>query len=1800
MMLSLSLLSNSPMFWVNSYIYLPIRILGRCRIHDHSRLRKSESSNDVYSRSKMTSKSSLPEMGSAAPSPAPLERAPIVAPPPPVEVKSSKKKKSSKDKDKSPGGGGGNAVVFDSGSSEFPVVETPIPEKLKSSGGSNSSSSKKSQARAEYSSKRGISAVSPFRHSVEISHEEMETIMSGTGEYGGGSSTTSHSGKEKRHLSNKSSSSSGTTKDVPSHHSEDAPKDKENGKDAISTKEHKRGSKDISKEVPALSLNHSPVKMRSSVTISEDTRVIGTSTAGPQSPGRSSPSKKPLRGSPRTTSSSSLVTTSSGTSSHGSQPPTTSSSSANPNSSKSSSAQSPSVSHVHTGSTSSNPVNSGQFATDTPPLPPSDFPMRKKSHKSIQHSPPPQHTSLFAHVSSSPVPSRANQYESGSSELPELERPPIVPVDGLYSLPRASSVPADSASNNASHALSSASSSSLATPTATSASHAASANLPSPIVTRIGHGASMSTPTSPILAPLPSPTDPPTSTSALASSSHKKMRHGNKNQPQHVTPIGRHSKSPSSSATLDSPLVFTSLGIATAKSSKLNNSSGGSSSGNSRSARERGDRNSVAVDRSELLKLSRRVGGAGLGVTGPAGDLSVGSSNRVNRTVALDFFPEVDSSDSISRGFSTSGSLSSPGSLSPSSSTSSLDDGVLMSSSSGTGSSHHIRHSGSSTALSSASSSAATSAAVVAPTASSSSGKSSKRVPSSGWSASKSSTLRRVGAEGEVTHHATNEGHHRNHHQHHDGGGSKSGRSSGAGGVGGVGGGMVSGGSAPDLVVEETYRTHRISPTSGYQIDTVREEPSHVATTANELAYEKWILDTFHAGPDATSDTSIFHYVPISHLPIDDLQFLTIKYDYTPDGKELASIKVLITYEDRDSRIVISSAQLRQSAKSLLKGSSKRNVSVRKLLQYVDPRLHKSNVKKIKANSLILDGLLTLARLRLQYCHADKLFKVGVMYWAGDKSDEATLASQGGTPAFNDFVNLLGDTIQLEGWNRFAGGLDTTARGMDGKSSVFTNWKGNELMFHVAPLMQCSAHQKRVHIGNDTLVIVFVDSKKPFKAEYVHSKFNQVFIVVSVETDESAIAKASMNAHNMQLISGQSLKPAPLALAALNAANNSSHNNQAHGNSSTSSGSALSPVHTSPTANSASSKKRRASPISSPTTTNAPSGAGATALASGEGRTDRKSPVSPIPTMTLTSASNNNNTTSGTSARRGSVGSASSPRGTSHSILGSVAGSGSTGGTAERSPSGSFNSGGSSGGVSAPARPSLLDMDPLVEEDDDYIDHHDSHEDSDSGAQGDDESPVKRSLLLHGVGASSFSMSHSDDAPLSLSHSQPQSHPLHHHHHHHRHRGSLDEDHSLGPNHETTDTLILSEFSQQPHQPQQPQQHGIAERASSSSSLPSNTALLPLQGTSVTPDAAGYSSTSSIDPEAAAMTTTSTTTTTTTTTTAMNSSDAPQLSPRNHPLHPLHLLPTSTSSPTLPLPLPPLLPVPTSNSTPMLPSPRGNSSSIATAASSNSALPLHASTSSASILTSSTDQQLDVSGSLELLLNTTPEITSPAAGLHKKKKPRRASTATSTTVPSGIVLGGVLIGGMGATGIAATTGPGEDSSPRLLIPVLGGSPPSSSASSILHAPPLPPPLPSSYSNASAGGSGSMSSRRRTAKKDSSVASSSSSAATSTTSTTSNISSSSSNGNSNGGIHPDSVSTWYRVAILRRDGIDSFQPKLPWPAVMPSGPRFREWLLAKVTSGMMAAFSSPNFQDRVQLNRSAYLKNLMAQIAEYES
>ncbi|XP_053149109.1 rap1 GTPase-activating protein 1-like, partial [Hemicordylus capensis] len=101
-----------------------------------------------------------------------------------------------------------------------------------------------------------------------------------------------------------------------------------------------------------------------------------------------------------------------------------------------------------------------------------------------------------------------------------------------------------------------------------------------------------------------------------------------------------------------------------------------------------------------------------------------------------------------------------------------------------------------------------------------------------------------------------------------------------------------------------------------------------------------------------------------------------------------------------------------------------------------------------------------------------------------------------------EFLDLLGDRIQLQDFRGFRGGLDVT-RGQTGTESVCTNFRGKEIMFHVStklPFTEGDAQQlqRKRHIRNDIVAIVFQDENTPFVPEMIASNFLHAYVVVQL------------------------------------------------------------------------------------------------------------------------------------------------------------------------------------------------------------------------------------------------------------------------------------------------------------------------------------------------------------------------------------------------------------------------------------------------------------------------------------------------------------------------------------------------------------------------------------------------------------------------------------------------------------------------------------------------------------------------------
>ncbi|XP_054614194.1 GTPase-activating Rap/Ran-GAP domain-like protein 3 isoform X12 [Dunckerocampus dactyliophorus] len=131
-------------------------------------------------------------------------------------------------------------------------------------------------------------------------------------------------------------------------------------------------------------------------------------------------------------------------------------------------------------------------------------------------------------------------------------------------------------------------------------------------------------------------------------------------------------------------------------------------------------------------------------------------------------------------------------------------------------------------------------------------------------------------------------------------------------------------------------------------------------------------------------------------------------------------------------------------------------------------------------------------------------FKFGVLYAKdGQLTDDEMFSNEMGSDSFDKFLNLLGDTITLQGWAGYRGGLDTK-NDTTGIKSIYTVYQGHELMFHVSTMLPYSKENKQQverkrHIGNDIVTIVFQEGDEvssSFKPSMIRSHFTHIFALV--------------------------------------------------------------------------------------------------------------------------------------------------------------------------------------------------------------------------------------------------------------------------------------------------------------------------------------------------------------------------------------------------------------------------------------------------------------------------------------------------------------------------------------------------------------------------------------------------------------------------------------------------------------------------------------------------------------------------------
>ncbi|KAL1265927.1 hypothetical protein QQF64_003954, partial [Cirrhinus molitorella] len=190
---------------------------------------------------------------------------------------------------------------------------------------------------------------------------------------------------------------------------------------------------------------------------------------------------------------------------------------------------------------------------------------------------------------------------------------------------------------------------------------------------------------------------------------------------------------------------------------------------------------------------------------------------------------------------------------------------------------------------------------------------------------------------------------------------------------------------------------------------------------------------------------------------------------------------------------------LEDAVPSTAKHGTSRGLPLKEVLEYVVPEVNIQCLRLATISPKVPEQLLKLDQQGLSYQH-----KVGILYCqAGQSTEEEMYNNESGSPALEEFLDLLGQKVRLKGFNKYRAQLDNKTDST-GTHSLYTTYKDFELMFHVSTMLPYTPNNRQQllrkrHIGNDIVTIIFQEPGAfPFTPQNIRSHFQHVFIIVKV------------------------------------------------------------------------------------------------------------------------------------------------------------------------------------------------------------------------------------------------------------------------------------------------------------------------------------------------------------------------------------------------------------------------------------------------------------------------------------------------------------------------------------------------------------------------------------------------------------------------------------------------------------------------------------------------------------------------------
>ncbi|ORX77229.1 hypothetical protein BCR32DRAFT_283391 [Anaeromyces robustus] len=218
-------------------------------------------------------------------------------------------------------------------------------------------------------------------------------------------------------------------------------------------------------------------------------------------------------------------------------------------------------------------------------------------------------------------------------------------------------------------------------------------------------------------------------------------------------------------------------------------------------------------------------------------------------------------------------------------------------------------------------------------------------------------------------------------------------------------------------------------------------------------------------------------------------------------SEDNAAYQAIVRIKDTPEIIVLIPSVTARSQAKLRSSSSWKSV-----LQAIHPEINITAVCKVKEKDKVFQKRL----MDLDEFQCVSKYKFGILYAKdGQTTEEQMFNNENGSPAFKEFLDILGDTVELKGYTGYAAGLDVQY-GNTGDTTVVTKWRDYDVTFHVSTMLPYDKDdpqqiQRKRHIGNDIVCFIFLDgSEAKFDPGTILSQFLHIFIVVQpLQPEES-------------------------------------------------------------------------------------------------------------------------------------------------------------------------------------------------------------------------------------------------------------------------------------------------------------------------------------------------------------------------------------------------------------------------------------------------------------------------------------------------------------------------------------------------------------------------------------------------------------------------------------------------------------------------------------------------------------------------